>query len=327
MRRFFKEAAISLMVAATMVPFEAVAYSAPFFRSHLWADVDKPGTLDIRFISPDTMDPTLPGVGTNRYAYALNDPINKSDANGHLAVLGAVVGGLVGIAVQAGIDAYNGELSGLDAYAGAAVGGAVAGATAGLATAAGVGIYGTAVVSGAAGGAAAGLTEDAVAGRVPTGLSVARNAGLGAAAGVLGGVGGVRLSSHLGKLTNQQKGKLGEALSVYNELFKGYVRQGQVKVLTGRTTPTGRSQKAVFDHDLANWITRREKTVESKFGVFATDTPNQKFVIGNGFVVQVDRMTPNSVGGQAAGTSAGAAAGGVSDGSASHRDDTLPDPN
>ena len=36
-----------------------------------------------RFISPDWWDPTEPGVGTNRYAYALNDPINKSDPNGH----------------------------------------------------------------------------------------------------------------------------------------------------------------------------------------------------------------------------------------------------
>lgn len=36
-----------------------------------------------RFISPDTLDPTMPGVGTNRYSYSLNDPINKSDPNGH----------------------------------------------------------------------------------------------------------------------------------------------------------------------------------------------------------------------------------------------------
>ncbi|BCG82304.1 RHS repeat-associated core domain-containing protein [Mesorhizobium sp. 113-3-3] len=36
-----------------------------------------------RFISPDDWDPTLAGVGTNRYAYAQNDPVNKSDANGH----------------------------------------------------------------------------------------------------------------------------------------------------------------------------------------------------------------------------------------------------
>ncbi|WP_189521379.1 RHS repeat-associated core domain-containing protein [Mesorhizobium sp. M1B.F.Ca.ET.045.04.1.1] len=36
-----------------------------------------------RFISPDDWDPTLADVGTNRYAYALNDPVNKSDPNGH----------------------------------------------------------------------------------------------------------------------------------------------------------------------------------------------------------------------------------------------------
>ncbi|MGQ3236446.1 RHS repeat-associated core domain-containing protein [Shinella sp.] len=37
-----------------------------------------------RFISPDDWDPTIEGVGTNRYAYADNDPINKSDPNGHI---------------------------------------------------------------------------------------------------------------------------------------------------------------------------------------------------------------------------------------------------
>jgi RHS repeat-associated protein len=37
-----------------------------------------------RFISPDDWDPTLAGVGTNRYAYAGNDPVNKSDPNGHV---------------------------------------------------------------------------------------------------------------------------------------------------------------------------------------------------------------------------------------------------
>jgi len=37
-----------------------------------------------RFISPDDWDPTVPGVGTNRYAYSENDPVNKSDPNGHM---------------------------------------------------------------------------------------------------------------------------------------------------------------------------------------------------------------------------------------------------
>ncbi len=38
-----------------------------------------------RFISPDDWDPTMPGVGTNRYAYAENDPVNKADNNGHVS--------------------------------------------------------------------------------------------------------------------------------------------------------------------------------------------------------------------------------------------------
>ncbi|MEZ5812989.1 MAG: RHS repeat-associated core domain-containing protein, partial [Rhizobiaceae bacterium] len=38
-----------------------------------------------RFISPDDWDPVLEGVGTNRYAYAENDPVNKADNNGHQA--------------------------------------------------------------------------------------------------------------------------------------------------------------------------------------------------------------------------------------------------
>lgn len=41
-------------------------------------------TLD-RFLSPDWWDPTAPAVGTNRYAYANKDPINKQDINGHCA--------------------------------------------------------------------------------------------------------------------------------------------------------------------------------------------------------------------------------------------------
>ncbi|CAN7654582.1 SpvB/TcaC N-terminal domain-containing protein [Pararhizobium sp. LjRoot235] len=38
-----------------------------------------------RFIQPDGWDPTMEGVGTNRYAYAGNDPVNRSDPNGHVS--------------------------------------------------------------------------------------------------------------------------------------------------------------------------------------------------------------------------------------------------
>lgn len=36
-----------------------------------------------RFVTPDWWDVIEEGVGTNRYAYSGNDPINKSDPNGH----------------------------------------------------------------------------------------------------------------------------------------------------------------------------------------------------------------------------------------------------
>ena len=42
-----------------------------------------------RFISPDDWDPNKEGVGTNRYAYAENDPINKSDPNAHISAAAA----------------------------------------------------------------------------------------------------------------------------------------------------------------------------------------------------------------------------------------------
>lgn len=50
------------------------------------ATVSFGSAANARFISPDDWDPTKEGVGTNRYAYALNDPVNKSDPNGHLTI-------------------------------------------------------------------------------------------------------------------------------------------------------------------------------------------------------------------------------------------------
>jgi len=35
------------------------------------------------FIQSDWFDPTQPGVGTNRYSYSFNDPINNRDPNGN----------------------------------------------------------------------------------------------------------------------------------------------------------------------------------------------------------------------------------------------------
>lgn len=35
------------------------------------------------FVQPDWLDPTQPGVGTNRYAYSFNDPVNNRDPGGN----------------------------------------------------------------------------------------------------------------------------------------------------------------------------------------------------------------------------------------------------
>jgi hypothetical protein len=40
------------------------------------------------FIQPDWFDVMKPGVGTNRFSYSFNDPINKADANGNQEVTG-----------------------------------------------------------------------------------------------------------------------------------------------------------------------------------------------------------------------------------------------
>ncbi|TPM32938.1 RHS repeat protein [Mesorhizobium sp. B2-3-4] len=69
-----------------------------------------------RFISPDDWDPTKEGVGTNRYAYAQNDPVNRSDPNGHNAAttIGGFVVEKVGIK---GLAWAGGPISGLLAVA------------------------------------------------------------------------------------------------------------------------------------------------------------------------------------------------------------------
>jgi RHS repeat-associated protein len=48
-----------------------------------------------RFISPDWWDVTKAGVGTNRYAYSGNDPVNASDPSGHSYYVSRETGGLV----------------------------------------------------------------------------------------------------------------------------------------------------------------------------------------------------------------------------------------
>ncbi|MBB4187351.1 RHS repeat-associated protein [Sinorhizobium terangae] len=69
-----------------------------------------------RFISPGDWDPTLAGVGTNRYAYAGNDPINQSDPNGHNAGMGLAM--LAGCASENGDERWNALMQGVGKPAG-----------------------------------------------------------------------------------------------------------------------------------------------------------------------------------------------------------------
>lgn len=87
---------LAVILAISMVFANTVSsYAAPPVGSYIKSSAAQSPIVSARFISPDTMDPTMPGVGTNRYAYADNDPINKSDPNGHW--FGAAVGIAVGL--------------------------------------------------------------------------------------------------------------------------------------------------------------------------------------------------------------------------------------
>lgn len=76
-----------LATVALIILTTAGSYAASLQSGHGFAFTGKSSNLQqARFISPDNWDPTLPGVGVNRYAYSFNDPINKSDPSGHVTV-------------------------------------------------------------------------------------------------------------------------------------------------------------------------------------------------------------------------------------------------
>jgi RHS repeat-associated protein len=61
------------------------------------------------FIQPDWFDPTQQGVGTNRYSYSFNDPVNLSDPNGNFVPLAiAAVAALVASANYANTPGSDG---------------------------------------------------------------------------------------------------------------------------------------------------------------------------------------------------------------------------
>jgi RHS repeat-associated protein len=129
--RRLTDASGTLTLASTYKPFgdeieeTVVPLTPPEPKSFIGERSDETGLLYLharyydpalgRFLSPDWWDVDQAGVGTNRYAYALNDPVNGSDANGHQAqALGpaarcavdircvALVAGIIGWGVSAG---------------------------------------------------------------------------------------------------------------------------------------------------------------------------------------------------------------------------------
>jgi len=137
------------------------------------------------FIQPDWYDPSDPRVGTNRYAYSFNDPINNSDPGGNCpSCAGGIIGGVIGGLAQGAVDLYNGELSSARAYGAAIAGGAVAGATFGLGTTATLGgLAAKGAASSIAGTTTGSLVED---GTLPTPQEVAISGVVGAVTGPIG---------------------------------------------------------------------------------------------------------------------------------------------
>ncbi|MUZ65140.1 hypothetical protein [Agrobacterium vitis] len=201
-------------------------------------------------------------------------------------------------------------ISGANVYAGAAIGGAVAGTTAGLASGLGAGVYGASVASGVTGNVAAGVAEKAFNGQAPTVAGVAGDAMSGAVFGVVGGAVGSKVSGSLQGLSAAQKGKLGEGLTTFKELFKGNIDLGKIDIPAGGLTSTGRDRVARIYHEFQNIFTGNTKAVESKFGKSAGLTKNQRDALAQGGEFDVNRMTPDSVSGFASGTASGSAAAG-----------------
>ena len=83
-----------------------------------------------RFLSEDPLG--FGGGDPNFYAYVGNNPMVANDPSGQLApqVVGGIIGGVGGLAVQIGSDLWRWELSSFSDYAGSVVGGAAGGVAA-----------------------------------------------------------------------------------------------------------------------------------------------------------------------------------------------------
>ena len=195
------------------------------------------------------------------------------------------IGALVGLVVQGASDIYNGELSGWKSYGTAIVAGGVAGATFGAGTvalgAAGAGesVAGGYVVAAVA-GATGGTTARVLNGEDVTAGTVAVDATFGVLGQAAGRAVGQAVTGKINNLSNNAKGKLGEAMTSAKYRLMGYKELGKKQIRTGVRTPTGRIAKAHIDHEFEHFLTGRKSIVESKFNTSGY-TKNQAAVLRN----------------------------------------------
>ena len=220
-----------------------------------------------RFVSPDTWDPTLPGVDINRYAYAGNDPVNGSDPSGHWFGIDDAIatggGALAGLAFQAGSDLIGGELSSWKDYAASTLSGAAGGEAT---------LYGGPVAGGAAMGLTHSVTRAALDGELPSFEdAVASTAG-----GAIGGKVGQKIGSKvLSTVSRKTKGDLGETMAAGKMLARGYVTVNrQTKVDLAGPGP----KKTIADLKVYNPFTRKTKYIESKFTTSSSSKAEYDFV-------------------------------------------------
>jgi RHS repeat-associated protein len=268
-----------------------------------------------RFISPDWWDPNQPGVGTNRYTYSDNDPINKSDPNGHWVgaddalafATGAIVGGLA----QGVADLVRGEVSSAGTYGTSAFAGGIGGVA---------GLYSGPVGAGIAAGAVDRGINSARAGHSVTRATqeIAIGAIIGGFVGRAGNAVAARVSGYLSELSMRSKERIGEQMAKIKGALEGrYVSdfQKSVPVGNGRFTRVDQEQTSIFSG--------RSKNVEAKFrstppeNVNQTLSRNQKEAYRQG-LIDVEVSTAPGLGntaGSSLSAGASAASSGGNDGS------------
>ncbi|MBT1697424.1 hypothetical protein KK083_11090 [Fulvivirgaceae bacterium PWU4] len=277
-------------------------YGARYYdpRSSVWESVDELAE-----------DPEQ--SGKSPYAYGWNNPVTYNDPDGKCpncvtAAIGAGLGALIGGGLELGMQLYKGEEVNWGKVGGSALQGAITGGAAGFTG--GASLVTTAAVAGTA-NAVGGAANRAIQGKGTTVKDVVVDATVGAVLGAGGKVVGNAVKGATDRLSNAAKGKLGETVTAVKYAAKGYQSQGKAIVNTGARTATGRTQRAVYDHNMRNVFTGRRLTVESKFNT-AGLTPNQVRAAGNvttpgGLIV--DRTTSQQLGNAAKAATVGAGGG------------------